>query len=65
MKHPSSLNRRQFLEITATAVAAAPFVLTHAAESSLSGPARFSSDASVGTSITWARQPTPRRRLRL
>ena len=36
MKHPSSLNRRQFLEITATAVAAAPF-LTHAAESSSSG----------------------------
>src|SRR5512140_1467639 len=35
MKHLSSLNRRQFLELTATAVAATPFV-THAADSNSS-----------------------------
>ncbi len=40
MKHPSSLSRRQFLEVTAAAMAAAPF-LAHAAESSPGRPGKI------------------------
>ncbi len=40
MKHSSSLNRRQFLELTATAVAATPF-LAHTAESSSDRPGKI------------------------